>query len=194
MSDRSMIFNMKGAQIGYIEGDRAFDLSGRERCKYARTTGNLCELNGQQVVGHISLDGTFIGLAWMSDLLFGKSNGEVHPSRTLAGKQRSHFRPKKLNVQQPEKSNESQPKNVSQRHATALQPESVVEHSPTVSKSGGDPEKGSDALKMVADEAPLPQDESSIGGPEASQSSYTDDELLARAMGMIRSALEKKSE
>jgi len=32
MSDRSLIFNTKGAQIGYIEGDRAFDLTGRERC------------------------------------------------------------------------------------------------------------------------------------------------------------------
>jgi len=194
MSDRSMIFNMNGVQIGYVEGDRAFDLSGRERCKYARTTGNLCELNGEKVVGHISLDGTCIGLAWMSDLLFGKSNGEVHPSRTLAGKQRSHFRPKKLNAQHFEKSDESQPKNVSQRKATALQPESIVEHSPTVSKSDGDLEKDLRALKMFADEARLPQGESSIGGPDPSQSSYTDDELLARAMGMIRSALEKKSE
>jgi hypothetical protein len=41
MSDRSLIFNAKGAQIGYIEADRAFDLTGRERCKYARATGNL---------------------------------------------------------------------------------------------------------------------------------------------------------
>jgi hypothetical protein len=30
MSDRSLIFNAKGAQIGYIEADRAFDLTGRE--------------------------------------------------------------------------------------------------------------------------------------------------------------------
>ena len=36
MSDRSLIFNAKGAQLGYIEADRAFDLTGRERCKYAR--------------------------------------------------------------------------------------------------------------------------------------------------------------
>jgi hypothetical protein len=32
MSDRSLIFNAKGTQIGYIEGDLAFDLTGRERC------------------------------------------------------------------------------------------------------------------------------------------------------------------
>ena len=51
MSDRSLIFDAKGAQIAYIEGDRAFDLTGRERCKYARATGNLSELNGERIVG-----------------------------------------------------------------------------------------------------------------------------------------------
>ena len=63
MSDRSLIFNAKGAQIGYIEADRAFDLTGRERCKYARTTGNLSELNSEKIVGYVSLDGTFVGLS-----------------------------------------------------------------------------------------------------------------------------------
>ena len=97
-------------------------------------------------------------------------------------------------MQQPEKPDMSHPKNVSQQNATARQADNVVEHSPTVSKSGGDPDKGSNALKMAAVESPLPQIETSIGRPDSSQSSYTDDELLARAMGMIRSALEKKSE
>jgi hypothetical protein len=50
MSERSLIFNAKGVQIGYIEGNRAFDLSGRERCNYARTTGNLSDLNGEKIV------------------------------------------------------------------------------------------------------------------------------------------------
>jgi hypothetical protein len=54
MSDRILIFNAKGAQIGYIEADRAFDLTGRERCKYVRATGNLSDLNGEKVVGHVS--------------------------------------------------------------------------------------------------------------------------------------------
>ena len=36
ISDRSLIFNAKGAQIGYIEADRAFDLTGRERTSAAR--------------------------------------------------------------------------------------------------------------------------------------------------------------
>jgi hypothetical protein len=77
MSDRTLIFNAKGAQIGYIEADRALDLTGRERCKYARATGNLSDLNDEKIVGHVSLDGTFVGLCWISDELFGKPSGGV---------------------------------------------------------------------------------------------------------------------
>ena len=54
MSDRSLIFNAKGTQIGYVEGRRAFDLRGRERCNYAHKTGNLTDLNGEKIVGYIS--------------------------------------------------------------------------------------------------------------------------------------------
>ena len=95
MSDRSLIFNAKGAQIGYIEADRAFDLTGRERCKYVRATGNLADLNGEKVVGHVSLDGTFVGSSWISQELFGKPSGEVHPGRTVARNQRPRYRPKR---------------------------------------------------------------------------------------------------
>ena len=87
-SERSLIFNAKGAQVGYIEGSRAFDLRGRERCNYARTTGNLTDLTGEKIVGYISLNGTFVGLTWISEELFGKPSGEVHPDRALAKKQR----------------------------------------------------------------------------------------------------------
>ena len=48
MPDRSLIFNAKGFQIGYTEDNCAFDLAGRERCKYARETGNLTDLNGKK--------------------------------------------------------------------------------------------------------------------------------------------------
>jgi len=75
MSDRSLIFNAKGVQIGYIEADRAFDLTGRERCTHARATGNLSELHSEKIVGHVSLDGTFAGLSWISEELFGKPSG-----------------------------------------------------------------------------------------------------------------------
>jgi hypothetical protein len=88
MSDRTLIFNAKGAQVGYIEGSRAFDLRGRERCNYARATGNLYDLKSEKIVGYISLNGTFVGLTWISEELFGKPSGEVHPDRALAKKQR----------------------------------------------------------------------------------------------------------
>ncbi len=48
MSDRSLIFNAKGVQMGYIMDNRAFDLAGRERCNYARATGNLTDLNDEK--------------------------------------------------------------------------------------------------------------------------------------------------
>jgi hypothetical protein len=38
MSDRSLIFNAKGVQIGYIEADRAFDLTGRVNTLEQRAT------------------------------------------------------------------------------------------------------------------------------------------------------------
>ena len=194
MSDRSLIFNAKGAQIGYIEGERAFDLTGRQRCTYAPATGNLSELHGKKIVGHISLDGIFVGLTWISDQLFGKSTGEVHPDRALAGKQESHLSPKKPNVERPEKQGGKEPKDVSQRNATAPQPENLVEHSSAVSKSSGDAETGSNASEKVADEVPVPHQEPIVGARNATKSSSTQDELVGRAIGMIRSALEKGSE
>jgi hypothetical protein len=191
MSDRSLIFNTKGTQIGYIEGDCAFDLTGRERCNYARATGNLSELNGKKIVGYISLDGTFVGLSWISEELFGKPSSKVHPDRTLAINQRHHLRPKKVNVQWPEKSGVKEPKDVPPRTATAPQPENLVEHSPLVSKSGEDPETGLSS-KIVVDEVPVPQGELTV--PDPSKSSSTENELVGLAIGMIRSALEKGSE
>jgi hypothetical protein len=53
MLDRSLIFNAKGFQIGHIEDNCAFDLAGRERCNYARATGNLYDLKGEKIVGYI---------------------------------------------------------------------------------------------------------------------------------------------
>jgi hypothetical protein len=127
MSDRSLIFNAKGVQIGYIEADRAFDLTGRERCKYARATRNLSDLNSEKIVGHVSLDGTFAGLSWIAEELFGKPSGEVHPGRTIR-KQRPRYRPKKSNPHRPENSGVKEPKDVPPPTATASpQPENAVE-------------------------------------------------------------------
>jgi hypothetical protein len=142
MSDRSLIFNAKGAQLGYIEADRAFDLTGRERCRYARATGNLSELNNEKIVGYVSLDGTFAGLSWISDELFGKPSGEVHPGRLVARNQRLRHRPKRSDMQRPEKLTVSKPNDVSLRTATAPQPENPGEHSQPFAKIWWGPRNG----------------------------------------------------
>jgi hypothetical protein len=41
MAERRLIFNAKGFQLGYVEGNAVFDLNGRRRCSYTGATGNL---------------------------------------------------------------------------------------------------------------------------------------------------------
>jgi hypothetical protein len=189
--DRSLIFNAKGNQIGYIEDHRVFDLTGRERCKYARGTGILTDLTGK-VVGYISLDGTLIGLSWISDELFGRPSGKVHPDSALAKRQRMHQRPNKVNMQQPQQSNVEESKDVPPPTATVPLPGSSVDYSP-ITESGGDPEIGSNASEQVADEEPLPHREPAVSAESLTKSSPTQDELVGRAISMIRSALENGS-
>ena len=72
MAERSPIFSPKedGHQIGYVEGDGAFDLSGKQRCNYSENTGNLRDSKSGKIVGHVSLEGKFVGLSSASDELF----------------------------------------------------------------------------------------------------------------------------
>ena len=72
MSERSSIFSAKieGELIGYVKGCKAFDLFGHERCRYDELSGNLCDLTSGKVVGHVSLEGKFVGLSWRADELF----------------------------------------------------------------------------------------------------------------------------
>jgi hypothetical protein len=191
MSDRSLIFNAKGAQVGYIEGSRAFDLRGRECCNYARATGNLTDLTGKKIVGYISLNGTFVGLTWISEELFGKPSGEVHPDRALAKKPRLHQRPNKMSVQQPHKSNVEEPGKMPPPTATVPQPGNPVDHSPST-EPADDLETVSNPSE-VADEAPVPYRELTVSPQSSTKSSSTQDELVDRAIGMIRSALENGS-
>ena len=83
MAERRLIFNAKGFQLGYIEGNAVFDLSGRRRCSYTGATGNLGDFDSGKILGHISLDGTFVGASWLSEDLFGKPRGEAHPDRLV---------------------------------------------------------------------------------------------------------------
>jgi hypothetical protein len=76
MAERRPIFSTKDhrAQIGYVEADEAFDLSGRLCCTYNAATGNLHDTNTGKIVGHVSLAGNFVGSRWMADELFGTSD------------------------------------------------------------------------------------------------------------------------
>jgi hypothetical protein len=77
MAERRPIFDPKGArpQIGCVEGNEAFDLSGRKRCNYDAATGNLHDANTSRIVGHVSLDGNFVGATWLAEELFGQREG-----------------------------------------------------------------------------------------------------------------------
>ena len=79
------------------------------------------------------------------------------------------------------------------RTATAPQPESAVEHSKPFAKSGENPEVGFNTSERVKDEGPVPYPEPSVGAPDQTKS-IPENELVGRAIGMIRSALENGSE
>jgi hypothetical protein len=56
--------------IGYFDGEGAYDLSGNLRCRYNEVTGNLSDPATGKIVGHISLEGRFVGLSWLAAELF----------------------------------------------------------------------------------------------------------------------------
>ena len=72
MAKRFPIFRAIGQKVGYIEGSDAFDLLGNKRCKYNHNTGNLFDSTDGQVIGHVSLEGKFVGASWIADELFPK--------------------------------------------------------------------------------------------------------------------------
>jgi hypothetical protein len=76
---RRSIFSARadGARIGYIEGDEAFNVSGQRRCRYDGQTGNLRDLRSGEIVGHVSLDGRFVGLSWRADRLFRQFDNDL---------------------------------------------------------------------------------------------------------------------
>src|ERR1700677_3958570 len=80
MAKRSPILSAKndGRQIGYIEGNEVFDLLGRRRASSNGRTGNLCALDSGKIIGHVSLQGNFVGVSWIADELFSISDGDTH--------------------------------------------------------------------------------------------------------------------
>ena len=76
MTERNPIFKAKTDNqiIAYIEDTEVFDLMGNKRCNYNPITGNLVELSGRRIIGHVSLTGYFIGLSSIADeLLSGRA-------------------------------------------------------------------------------------------------------------------------
>ena len=106
-------------------------------------------------VGYVSLDGTFVGLSWISDELFGKPSGEVHPGR-LARNHRLRYRPNKMNLQRPEKSSVKEPKDAPPRTVTTPESENAVEDSQPFASSDVDPKTGLNISEKVTDEVPIP--------------------------------------
>lgn len=72
MVERNPIFKAKTDNqiIAYIEDTEVFDLLGNRRCNYNPITGNLVELNGRRIIGHVSLAGYFIGPSSIAHELF----------------------------------------------------------------------------------------------------------------------------
>jgi hypothetical protein len=178
MVERSLIFNAKGLQLGYIEGNTAFDLNGAQRCSYAEATGNLCDLNDGKIVGHVSLDGTFVGASWVSDELFGKPSGEARADH-LARVRGAHHGPKRPGTPLQTKGPHRPDATVGREHAT----------------STNHPEAGLNAAGEAADPMDAPPSASHLepapGTSESTGPSAVENELFDRAIGMIRSALLK---
>jgi len=74
LSTRRPIFSTRRPnEIGHLDGDNAYDLAGKLCCRYEEASGNLLDLDTRKVIGHISLEGYFVGLSWIADKLFPES-------------------------------------------------------------------------------------------------------------------------
>jgi hypothetical protein len=62
-----------GQQIGYIDGDEAFDLFDRPCAIYESNTGLLRNPKNNAVMGYVSLADIFVGASWMAEELFSKT-------------------------------------------------------------------------------------------------------------------------
>jgi hypothetical protein len=184
MTERRLIYNAKGIQLGYLEDNVAFDLSGRQRCSYNGASGNLFDSNSESVIGHISLDGTFVGASWISDDLFGKPTGEARANRPTGMLGGNHHR-KRAGVKRsdtPPASSELEQSvdNPAPDARLALQTEGEREA-----------DVSSAAISDQEVAAPLEGDRDSALEPSDSATSPPN-ELLNRAIGMIRDALAKE--
>jgi len=194
MAERRLIFNANGFQLGYVEGDAAFDLSGRRRCSYTGATGNLGDFDSGKILGHISLDGTFVGASWLSDDLFGKPRGEARPDRLVKARSARNRKVQGGAHSRVERAPTQRPEDLPTK--TAPQLADPPGHAETLSKSGSDREPGLSAADQASDQLQalpsVPHGEDTHGTPGSMPPSPAESEMLSRAIGMIRSALVKR--
>jgi hypothetical protein len=165
MAERRPIFSTTGDQIGYTEGDAAFDLFDRQRCIYNAETGNLSDFITGKLVGYVSFAHHFVVPSRIAAELFGQP-GEADADLSNM-------------VELPSPSSEdSRPAAAGGSEAAA-----GVVASPACSEvfDGNPPETRIDTS-------------SDLHAPDPTESSVSEDdiELLERAMRMIRSGLDKQ--
>ena len=188
MAERRLIYNAKGVQLGYLEGDVAFDLSGRQRCNYNGASGNLFDSSSERAIGHISLDGTFVGPSWISDDLFGKPTGEGYATRPVgthgANRPRTRASAKRSDALPASPKPEQPVDNPAPDARSEFQSDNEGETD--LSSSEVSDQELTEPLGPGGDAVPEP--------PESTSSSPPANELLSRAIGMIRDALAKEQQ
>ena len=164
MTERRPIFSTTGDQIGYTEGDAAFDLFDRQRCIYNAATGNLSDFTTGKLVGYVSFAHHFVVPSRIAAELFGQ------PCEADADLSNM--------VELPSPSSEdSQPAAADGSGA----PGGAAAAAYSEVFDGNPPETGFDTS-------------SDPHAPDPTKSSVSEDdiELLERAMRMIRSGLDKR--
>jgi hypothetical protein len=72
MTERSPIFSAKdpGQQIGYTQGEQAFDLFARPCATYEGATSLLRDPQTRTAIGYVSLNSVFVGCSSVAEKLF----------------------------------------------------------------------------------------------------------------------------
>jgi hypothetical protein len=166
MAERLPIFSTRGDQIGYTEGDAAFDLFDRQRCIYNAETGNLSDSTTGKIIGYVSSETNLVVPSRMAAELF------VQPGEADADVSNM------VEMPSPLSSEGSQPAAADRSRAPGC-----GTAAPTRSEvfDGNPPETGFDTS-------------SDLHAPDPTESSVSEDdiELLERAKRMIRSGLDKR--
>jgi hypothetical protein len=165
MTERRPIFSTTGDQIGYTEGNAAFDLFDRRRCSYDSATGNLSDFTTGKLVGYVSFARNFVVPSRIAAELFGQPReADADPSNM---------------VELPSPSSSTDWQSAAADGSGA--PAGLAAPARSEVFDGNPPETGFDTS-------------SDLHAPDPTESSVSEDdiELLERAIRMIRSGLDKR--